>query len=336
MKKYLITGGTGFLGRAVIAYLLTQGAEVSALILKDDPLVSTLPQGVFTVIGDVCDETSLIPLFENADEDTCVIHCAGIVSVASKPEEKLYKVNVDGTRNILRMCSTHRVGKLIYISSVHAIPEKPKGTVIVEPQIISPELVEGHYAKSKAMASSLVMDAVQRGLNACIVFPSGIIGPEDLAKGSITHMLLSFVAGKLPLAVKGGYDFVDVRDVAEGIVACAERGKPGQGYILSGHYATVRDILAVVKENFNLKQSVNCLPIFFAKLIAPAYERFSLRKKKPLYFTPYSIAVLDSNGLFSHQAATQALGYTPRPLQTTLRDTATWLQRQYNIYIKKE
>lgn len=326
MKKYLVTGATGFLGRAVVAELLKQDAQIYALVLKDDPLAAELPDRVSAIVGDVCDEASLEPFFENADGSACVIHCAGIVSVASKPGETLYRVNLDGTRNILKMCSLYGAAKLIYVSSVHAIPEKPKGTVMTEPKKISPALVSGEYAKSKARATGMVMDAVREGLNASIVFPSGIIGPGDLAKGSITSMLLSFLAGRLPLAVRGGYDFVDIRDVAKGIVACAESGQAGSSYILSGHYATVREILETVKETSGLKRAVGYLPIRFARLIAPLYEKISLRAKKPLYFTPYSVAVLDSNGQFSHQAAERDLGYFPRPLKTTLRDTVLWLQ----------
>lgn len=326
VKKYLVTGATGFLGRTVVAELLGRGAEVYALVLKDDPLAAALPAGTNAVGGDVCDEASLAAFFKNADSETCVIHCAGIVSVASKPSEKLYKVNVDGTRNVLRMCFLHKVAKLLYVSSVHVIPEAPRGTVMTETQVVSPELVKGHYAKSKAAATDLVFQAAESGLNTSVVFPSGIIGPDDLMKGSITHMLLSFLAGKLPLAVRGGYDFVDVRDVAKGIASCAERGQPGQGYILSGHYATIRDILGIVSEVSGLKQIVRYLPNGLARLIAPLYESYSLRKRNPLYFTPYSIAVLASNGRFSHQAATQTFQYAPRSLQTTLRDTVLWLQ----------
>ena len=99
--------------------------------------------------------------------------------------------------------------------------------------------MDGDYAKSKAAATELVFDAAERGLNASIVLPSGIIGPGDLQGGSFTSMARSFLAGKLPLAVRGGYDFVDVRDVANGLLACSESGEPGKGYILSGCYLSL-------------------------------------------------------------------------------------------------
>ena len=327
-EKYLITGATGFLGRTVLAQLKDAKPEIRALVMDGDPLARELPQNVRVMAGDVCDEAALERFFAGADEHTCVIHCAGMISVATHPGDRIYRVNVDGTKNVLKRCRELGIGKLVYVSSVHAIPEKPKGMEIAETTVFSPELVKGDYAKSKAMATALVLQAAKEGLNASVVFPSGIIGPGDLGKGSITNMLLSFLAGKLPLAVKGGYDFVDVRDVAAGILACAERGLPGHGYILSGHYATSRDILDLVKKTVNLRRSVSYLPICFAKLVAPIYEKISLRRCEPLYFTPYSIAVLDSNGAFSRNAAATALGYTPRPLSSTIRDTVLWLKEK--------
>ena len=295
-------------------------------MIKNDPLAAELPEDVSVVYGDVCDDGSLEHFFSGADERTCVIHCAGIVSVASHLGERIYRVNVGGTNNILRHCEKAGVGKLVYVSSVHAIPEKPKGTEITEDAVFSPDAVQGDYAKSKAIATSLVFEASDRGLNASVVFPSGIIGPGDVGKGSITHMLLSFLAGKLPVAVKGGYDFVDVRDVAAGIVSCAEQGQPGHGYILSGEYATIRDILNAAKETLEIKRTVSFFPIRLAKLIAPLYEKRSLQKKQPLYFTPYSVAVLDSNGRFDRSAAAAALGYAPRSLQSSIRDMVIWLK----------
>ena len=320
--KYLITGATGFLGRTVVEELVHHDAQVRALVLHNDPYINLLPKEVHTIVGDVCDKNSLADFFVDADSRTCVIHCAGIVSVASRPGPKLYQVNVGGTWRILRQCLEHNVGKLIHVSSVHAIPEKPEGCVITESCDFSPGLVDGDYAKSKAAATELVFDAAERGLNASIVFPSGIIGPGDIRGGSFTSMAKSFLAGKLPFAVRGGYDFVDVRDVAKGILACSESGEPGKGYILSGHYITIRKMLQLAAK---LKYHPICLPLGLAKLAAPYYERRSLKDRKPLFFTPYSVAVLASNGQFSHAAASKCFAYQPRPMEETLWDMTVWL-----------
>ena len=326
--KYLVTGATGFLGRVVAEELVRRKAQVHALVLHDDPYTDLLPKEVRTVIGDVCDKSSLSDFFADADSRTCVIHCAGIVSVASRPGPRLYQVNVGGTWKVLRQCMEHDVGKMVYVSSVHAIPEKPKGCIISEDCEFSPGLVDGDYAKSKAAATELVFDAAERGLNASIVFPSGIIGPGDLQGGSFTSMAKSFLSGKLPFAVRGGYDFVDVRDVANGILACSESGEPGKGYILSGCYVTILRMLQLVGKAAKLKYRSICLPLGLARLAAPYYERRSLRERKPLFFTPYSVSVLASNGQFSHAAASERFAYQPRPIEETLGDMTAWLLNQ--------
>ena len=326
--KYLVTGATGFLGRAVAEELVRRKAQVHALVLHDDPYTDLLPKEVRTVIGDVCDKSSLSDFFADADSRTCVIHCAGIVSVASRPGPRLYQVNVGGTWKVLRQCMEHDVGKMVYVSSVHAIPEKSKGCIISEDCEFSPGLVDGDYAKSKAAATELVFDAAERGLNASIVLPSGIIGPGDLQGGSFTSMAKSFLSGKLPFAVRGGYDFVDVRDVARGILACSESGEPGKGYILSGCYVTIRRMLQLVGKAAKLKYRSICLPLGLARLAAPYYERRSLRERKPLFFTPYSVSVLASNGQFSHAAASERFAYQPRPIEETLGDMTAWLLNQ--------
>ena len=325
-NKYLITGASGFLGSAVIDKLVATSAKIYALTLPNDRLADKLPREVIRINGDVCDFSSLSEFFQISDESTCVIHCAGIVSIASRPDEKLYKVNVEGTKNILAGFESRGVAKLIYVSSVHAIPEQPKGILIKEISEFSPESVFGEYAKTKAMATQAVFEATKRGLNASVVFPTGIIGPNDEAMGSITTMLSSYLAGKLPVAVKGGYDFVDVRDVADGIISCTEKGEKGEGYILSGHYVTIKELIDCVKSITGIKKKVTYFPMCVAKAVAPLYEKIAVRKKRKLFYTPYAVNVLSSNGLFSNEKARNALNYNSRPLSETLTDTVRWLK----------
>ena len=123
-NRYLVTGATGFLGRAIVEKLVRRNVRVDALVLHDDPYVALLPEKVRTVIGDICDDDSLEQFFADTDNNTCVIHCAGIISVASRSGSKLYQVNIGGTCKVVRQCLEHHIGKMIYVSSVHAIPEK--------------------------------------------------------------------------------------------------------------------------------------------------------------------------------------------------------------------
>ena len=105
-------------------------------------------------------------------------------------------------------------------------------------------------------------------------------------------------------------------------------GKSGEGYILSGRYITIKEMLDIIGKAAGLHRRPLCLPLGLAKLAAPYYEKWCIRKKKPLFFTPYSIAVLGSNGYFSHKKASGVLSYKPRPMEETLRDMTEWLRQQ--------
>lgn len=327
--KYLVTGAAGFLGRAVAEELVRRGKAVRALVLRDDPCTKLLPKEVDTIVGDVCAKDSLAPFFEGAGKDTCVLHCAGVISVASRPGMKMRQVNVDGTREVIRMCAQHGVGRLVYVSSVHAIPEPPKGTVITEACLSAPIPLRGDYAKTKSAATKLVLEAARNGLHASVVFPSGLIGPGDVSGGSFTSMVKAFLEGHLPIAVRGGYDFVDVRDAARGVVDCAAHGVSGREYILSGQYMTIPEMLRTVGQAAQLRRRPLCLPLWMARLAAPCYESYCLKRRLPLFFTPYAVDVLASNGRFSHAAAAADFGYEPRSVEESLRDMTAWIHRQY-------
>lgn len=257
-----------------------------------------------------------------------MIHCAGMISIRTTPGKRLRAINVTGTANIVALCQAHRAGKLIYVSSVHAIPEAKKGAVMAETTAFSPQAVSGPYAKTKAEATALVLAAAKNGLNACVVHPSGIVGPEDYNLGSISSMIISYCRGRLPLGVEGGYDFVDVRDVASGILACCEKGVPGECYILSSEYVSIRTLLGRLQAESRGKRVLAFVPTVLAKILSPFAEGFSLLRREKPCFTPYSVAVLASNGHFSHAKATHDLGYSPRKFADTLRDTFRWLREK--------
>ena len=115
-QNYLITGATGFLGSAVVQLLLAHGCRVLALVKDRDPLIYTLPNHVAVFYGDLTDKESLRDFFAAGGDDFCVLHCAGLISIASKPDEALYAVNVQGTQNIVDLCREFGAGRLIYVS----------------------------------------------------------------------------------------------------------------------------------------------------------------------------------------------------------------------------
>ena len=199
---------------------------------------------------------------------------------------------------------------------------------MAETTAFSPQAVSGPYAKTKAEATALVLAAAKNGLNACVVHPSGIVGPEDYNLGSISSMIISYCRGRLPLGVEGGYDFVDVRDVASGILACCEKGVPGECYILSSEYVSIRTLLGRLQAESRGKRVLAFVPTVLAKILSPFAEGFSLLRREKPCFTPCSVAVLASNGHFSHAKATHDLGYSPRKFADTLRDKFRWLREK--------
>ena len=327
-RLYLVTGACGHVGNTLVKQLVANGEKVRGLVLpkEDDAPLAGLP--VELVRGDVRDVKSLEPFFDGAGYDEVVcIHTAGIVSIASKFLQSVIDVNVKGTKNIVEMCLSYGVKRLVYTSSVHAIPELPEGEVIREVDHFEAADVVGLYAKSKARATQIVLDSVQRGLDAVIVHPSGIIGPNDYGKGHLTQLVVDYVNGKLGACVKGGYDFVDVRDVADGIVRAVDRGRCGECYILSNRYYSVQELLGQLQQVGNLKKIRCVLPKWFVNMVAPMAELYyKMRRTSPL-FTRYSMHTLFSNANFSHEKADRELGYTTRSLKETLRDTVAFLER---------
>ena len=211
--------------------------------------------------------------------------------------------------------------------SVHAIPEKSKINVLNEVDSFSAEEVNGGYAKTKAEATKLVLDSIKNGLDAVVVHPSGILGPYDSSGNHLVQMVSDYVRGRLPACVNGGYDFVDVRDVAYGCLAAAEKGKKGNCYILSNRHYEVKEILNMVR-TVQGGRRLPVLPIWMAKAAAPLLGAYAkLKKERPLY-TKYSLYTLKSNDKFSHDKATSELNYHPRDLYETIRDTVLWIKRK--------
>jgi len=331
---YLVTGATGHLGNTIIQKLISNGKCVRALVLPGDKLREHLPYGTEICFGDVFDIGTLYPFFESGGDELIVIHCAAIISITTGQEQRIYNINVQGTKNIVDLCVKNKVKKLVHVSSVHAIPVLPKGETMTEITEFSPRRVRGVYAKTKAEASSYVLDAAANGLNASIVHPSGIIGPNDNGCSPMTELFLSLGEKKLPACVTGGYDFVDVRDVADGILSCCENGGSGECYILSGSYISVPVIIRTISEAMGVKIPIT-LPIWIAKAAAPFAELYSRLSRKTALFTSYSLYTLSSNSLFSSKKAEKELGFKPRPFRETVADTVNWLKLHKRIRTTK-
>ena len=276
---------------------------------------------VETVRADVRDHGSLVRAFAGAN---LVYHLAGVITISGGQARLLEDVNVRGASNVARACRDADVRRLVYTSSVHALEVPPPGVALCETTEFRPEVLDGDYARSKARASIEIRKSVEQGLDAVMVFPSGIIGPYDFRLSEMGHLFADFARGRLAAYVDGAYDFVDVRDVVDGLIMAAEKGRRGEGYILSGERVSVAGLLALLEEVTGVHSGARRLPMSLARLaavFAPLYYR--LRRAKPR-FTSYSLRVLSSNCLMSSAKAAKELGYAPRPLRETVRNTIEW------------
>jgi dihydroflavonol-4-reductase len=322
----VVTGATGHIGNVLTRELTARGHGVHVLVLPDDDLRPLTGLDVEIIYGDVTDLASLESAFTGAD---IVFHLAGIVTIMPGMEKVLERVNVGGVRNVAAACRAAGVRRLVYTSSVHAIAEPPQGTAIDESQPFDPNRVLGDYARSKARATLLLLDEVAKGeLDAVICCPTGVIGPGDYGISNIGQLILDFASGQLKSYVSGAYDFVDVRDVARGIILAAEKGQRGRHYIFSGAQVQVLELMKELEKDIGYPAPTYRIPPAIARaagVLASVYYR--LLRRRPV-FTAYSIDVLRSNSQVSSTRARQELGFTSRPWQESIRDQVEWFRTE--------
>jgi len=316
---WLVTGATGHIGNVLVRKLLDRGEKVRALILPGESRESISGLKVEAFEGDILNMDSV---FESMQGIKGIFHLAGVISIMPGQNPFVRKVNVEGTKNILRAAAEKRI-KLIYTSSIHAIQRVEEG-VIDESVPYDMNNPYGAYDRSKAEATLEVLNAARSGLEAVVACPTGVIGPYDFRRSMMGAVIHGAAVAKPTLYVDGAYDFVDVRDVADGLIAAAEHGKRGESYILSGQKITVRYLLETVREItgkhfFQMKIPFDLAK--FAAIFTPMYYRFANETPR---FTPYSLEVLQSNSNISHAKATRELGYKPRPIFDSIRDAVKW------------
>ncbi len=331
---YLVTGAAGFLGSNVCKQLLERGDKVRALVLPNDKSVKYIPDNVEICLGDLCDAASLEEFFKvPAGMNSVVIHCASMVTVDPSYSEKLMAVNVGGTRNIIEKCLAHpECLKLVYVSSTGAIPEAPMGTKIKEVDKFEPndpKKVVGAYSQSKAKASQMVLDAVRvMGLKACIVHPSGILGPLDHAVGETTSTLIKIIKGEMPVGMQGSFNLCDVRDLAAGCIAAVTKGRIGESYILANEEVTLKQLCEMLQEECDCQKIKFYLPLNIADKIAQTMEKKAEKSGKKPMMTTFSVYNLARNNSFDYTKAKEELGYTTRSYQETIHDEVEWLKQE--------
>jgi len=317
----LVTGATGHIGNVLVRKLLAQGEKVRTLIWRDEDTTPLMGLEVEQVSGDVLDPASLVPAMRGVET---VYHLAGIISIMPGKNPLVWKVNVEGTHNVLEAALNAGVRRLVYTSSIHAIARAPKGTTMDETLGYDQNNPYGEYDRSKAAASLEVQKACARGLDAVIVCPTGVIGPYDFRGSEMGEVIRSACEAHTMLYVDGAYDFVDVRDVVDGLIAARKRGRKGESYILSGQQLSVRYMLETVREVTGKAFASIKIPFSLAEWAARYTPWYYERTKGKPRFTPYSLEVLQSNSKISFKKALTELGYKPRPVYESIADTVRW------------
>ncbi len=334
----LITGATGHIGNVLVHALYQHfpGETLRIMVQPHERLDMFDRLALELFYGDVRDAEAVREAVRGV---RLVFHLAGMIDTSMHPGPKLQEINVGGTRNVVAACEAERVGRLVYVSSVHALPDLPDSEVITEIDKFPVPGLLGGYAQTKTDATALVYAAIRRGLDAVIAFPSGVIGPEDYRQsemGRVFKYFSSLGSLRLILSFNGAYNFVDVRDVVDGLIAIAEKGRSGEGYILSGHRISLSDIIRLERDCLGQCQPrivsiPNKLVMSGAYFVAWFAHLFHVRS----LVTPYSIAVLQSNSWISHEKASRELGYSPRPIDESFRDNIAWMVKTGMIRIKK-
>ncbi len=318
----LVTGAGGHIGNVLVKYLYKKGYRELRLFVQQDEDISYIEKYAKEIVrGDIRDSLAVSAAVRGCE---FVFHLAGLVQISGMRKKIIYDVNVGGTRNVAQACLEKGVKRLVHVSSVHALKEPEAGSVDETLDTDVHNLL-GTYAKSKAMGTIEVMNAMQKGLDAVIVFPTGVIGPYDFRSSYTGSAIKGYIdAKKTQYYFNGKYDFVDVRDVADGIFRAWKYGEKGQGYIISGSVASLEDIIKAVEQSTGHTIRRHRIPVCLVKaaaILAPIY--YKLARRKPI-LSKYSIDVLMSNSSISCEKAQSMLGYKPRPMIKTIRDMVRW------------
>lgn len=319
--RCLVTGATGFLGRHLVRALTGAGHEVRALVRYDAPQLER--DGAALARGDVLQPDTLGPAMAGVD---VVFHLAGKVAHRGDASA-LFATHVDGTRHVVRAAREAGVGRLVHASSSGTIAVTRTGQAIPDERApyATEEVRRWPYYLAKIYSEKVALEAHARGgLPVVVLNPSLMLGPEDESMGSST-VLLRFLGREIPAVPPGGINFVDVRDVAAAAVSVAERGQPGERYLLGGPNMTLEAF-------FVLLSRVSGVPAPTVR--APARANDAAARVLD--------ALEDLGGLESDEGAAYAmagrfwyldarkaqaeLGFAPRPPEATLRDAVAWLR----------
>ncbi|MGW4532845.1 NAD-dependent epimerase/dehydratase family protein [Nocardia sp. NPDC004340] len=317
--KVAVTGAAGFLGTNLLRLLTDRGHEVTAI----DRVAGATQPGVTWVNGDVLDPVSMRSALDGAE---VVYHLVALITLAHK-NDVAWRVNTEGVRVVAEAALEVGVRRMVHTSSIHAFNQYSCGGVINErsPRSIDPDLPV--YDRSKWQGEIELRSVIDKGLDAVICNPTGVYGPIDNTASRINTTLWDAARGRVPVMISGGFDLVDVRDVATGLVLAGERGRTGENYLLGGHFTdmfqatrTAAEVNGKMKPAFAIPAKVinACMPVMEPVAKAFGSDRISKAAMGALLAAP----------IVEHTKATEELGYRPRPAEQTIRDLVAFYNGQ--------
>jgi dihydroflavonol-4-reductase len=320
MQNVLVTGGSGFVGSNLAATLVERGCHVRILRRPGSDLraIGALP--VEHVLGDVRDRQSLDSAMKGCDT---VFHTAAIVSYWKQERPLMYEVNIGGTRNVVESCLARGVGKLVHTSSIAAIGFPEDGTTADESNAFNWERYDVGYRISKYEAEKEIHRGIERGLNAVMVNPSVIIGERDVHFHG-GQLIRDIYQKKIFYYVAGGMNIVYVGDVVRGHIAAAERGRPGERYILSGENLTHKEIISTIAEVVGGIKPIFRIPQSGVRMIAGVAEGVATVFGRRPWVTRELLAGSHLQYHFSCRKAETELGYTHTPFRSAVEKTFAW------------
>jgi dihydroflavonol-4-reductase len=323
MSKTLVTGGTGFVGRAVVVELLARGREVRVLTRQPQhPSLAGLP--VEIMAGDLrYPETSRSAL-QGCDR---VFHVAADYRLWVPDPAAMYAVNVEGTRNLMDAAAQADVSRAVYTSTVGALGNPGDGTPGTEDTPVSLGDMVGHYKRSKFMAEQVVLDFARRGLPVVLVHPSAPVGPWDARPTPTGQMILDFLKGRVPAYLETGLNLVHVRDVAVGHLLAEEKGRVGEKYILGCQNLSLSQIFRMLADFSGIPAPRVRLPYYPVLAMAYLNEFWATYVSgKPPRMPRAAVQMAKKLMYFDSARAVRELGLPQTPVTQALIDAVAWFR----------
>jgi dihydroflavonol-4-reductase len=323
MSRVTITGASGLLGGNLAAELIAQGHEVVA-IRRAGSKVSHLDDLPITWReADLADTAAMTRAFEGSD---AVFHCAAAVSILREVRPEMTAANVTGTANVLEAVAAAGVPRLVHTSSVVAIGLSTDGRPCDETATwnFDREGLVDAYAITKRQAEELVHAAKDR-VDAVIVNPTYMYGPRD-ARPSSGKLIIDIVKRRVPGTTPGYNNFVDVRDVARGMILAWQHGRRGERYILGGHELTYSDMMRLVASVAGVRPPRFQIPALAARAIGRLGDLVERFGKEPLVNSTQIRYAYTDKFRFRSDKAMRELGYTYGPLERAIEDAIAWFR----------